>query len=384
MTDFSKNWEKLSGDNLWSDLKDPLHVDLRRYIIHYGERAGAIDDVFIDGKLVSPINPKSIGYPRYARKDLFDKVGLVKGNYRPTYIVEKYVYGAPKLRSRPSYLLAYVAVSDNEGTKALGRRDILIAWRGTKLAAEVAVDKNTELRPAPKIVGNQYAGAMVHGGWYDYYTHADVRTPKNQRTSCQDQVGEAVRKLIDQYGNEGQELSITITGRGTGAAFAILNGMDIVCNKLNYPTKQPKNPCLVTAIVFGCPFVGNEAFKNAENDESMFQILRVTNEPDPVTNPEPSPEYEHIGVEVKINTVNSPYLKNPIDTVHELEVYLHGVAAHPGTTVALEDIRRTVMVNKTLDGLKDETIVPPIWILNKFMVQNERGAWELKDVPVDD
>ncbi|KAH9791276.1 Lipase 3 domain-containing protein [Citrus sinensis] len=34
-----EKWRVLSGNDNWKDLLDPLDIDLRRYIIHYGERA---------------------------------------------------------------------------------------------------------------------------------------------------------------------------------------------------------------------------------------------------------------------------------------------------------------------------------------------------------
>ena len=124
-------------------------------------------------------------------------------------------------------------------------------------------------------------------------------------------------------GREDFELSITITGRGTGAAFAILNGMDIVLNSL-----KPDNESLVTVIVFGAPRVGNEAFSAIEVAKDKLQILRVTNELDPTPKLVPAVDYyKSIGKELRINTINSPHLKNPKLTAGELEVYLYGVAA---------------------------------------------------------
>ncbi|KAL6217449.1 hypothetical protein ACLB2K_010666 [Fragaria x ananassa] len=253
MSGFADNWRELSADNLWTGLLDPLNSDLRRYIIHYGERAGAIDDVFIDGKLIAAKKPQFVGLPRYGKANLFEEVGLVKGNPY-SYDVKNYVYGSPKLPHRTSNLMAYVAVSTDSGSIALGRRDILIAWRGTKLNSELDVDKVTKLRSAPQIVGHENAAAMVHSGWFDYYTHVDSRAPKNKTTSCRDQVLAAVRTLVNEYAEkEDFELSITITGRCTGAAFAIFSGMDIVCNSYNSPTTDTEKACLVTAIVFGAP-----------------------------------------------------------------------------------------------------------------------------------
>ncbi|KAL6277286.1 hypothetical protein ACE6H2_020887 [Prunus campanulata] len=50
-------------------LLDPLNIDLRRYIIHYGERAAAISDAFID----RPKFSENLGLSQYAKKNLFSK-----------------------------------------------------------------------------------------------------------------------------------------------------------------------------------------------------------------------------------------------------------------------------------------------------------------------
>ena len=50
----------------------------------------------------------------------------------------------------------------------------------------------------------------------------------------------------------------------------------------------------------------------------------------------------------------------------------------------MSGIRDLLMVNRKLDGLKDEYKVVPKWILHKFMVQDQYGRWEMKDDPVDE
>lgn len=106
MASFAEKWRVLSGENEWVGLIDPLDIDLRRYIIHYGERAAAISDAFIDRPKFSE-NP---GLSRYAKKNLFSKVGLEIGNPHK-YAVKKYCYAATKLAKGKSYWLAFVAVS---------------------------------------------------------------------------------------------------------------------------------------------------------------------------------------------------------------------------------------------------------------------------------
>lgn len=106
MASFAEKWRVLSGENKWVGLLDPLDIDLRRYIIHYGERAAAISDAFIDRPKFSE-NP---GLSRYAKENLFSEVGLEIGNPHK-YAVKKYCYAATKLAKGKSYWLAFVAVS---------------------------------------------------------------------------------------------------------------------------------------------------------------------------------------------------------------------------------------------------------------------------------
>lgn len=185
MASFATNWRDLSGENEWKGLLDPLNIDLRRYLLHYGERAQAISDGFID-----ETKSKNIGLPRFAKRHFFSKVGLQNGNpYK--YVVTNYLYAVipaiPLVSDLKSTLAGYVAVSTDEGSEVLGRRDILISWRGTKLAAEWLNDAVFNLVQAPVILGEENNEAKVHNGWYGYYTNNDLSTAHN-KISCRDQV----------------------------------------------------------------------------------------------------------------------------------------------------------------------------------------------------
>lgn len=181
MASFATNWRDLSGENEWEGLLDPLNIDLRRYLLHYGERAQAISDGFIDEE-----KSKNVGLPRFAKRNFFSKVGLELGNpYK--YVVTNYLYAASPKNSVSS-LVAYVAVSTDEGSRVLGRRDILISWRGTKLTWEWDIDFETDLVPAPDILGDENNDeAQVHKGWHGYYTAVNPSSPHNE-ISCRDQV----------------------------------------------------------------------------------------------------------------------------------------------------------------------------------------------------
>ncbi|XP_004289499.1 PREDICTED: phospholipase A1-IIgamma-like [Fragaria vesca subsp. vesca] len=330
----TKRWRQLSGENDWEGLLHPLDIDLRRYIIHYGERTGASRDAVITER-----KSKNYGQPRYAKGHFFSKVGLEIGNpYK--YVVKRYLYATPKLRSSPgmSSVMGYVAVTTDEGSKVMGRRDVLISFRGAVLGYEK--------------LGNTKAQA-------------------------------AVRVLLGEYKDE--EISITVTGHSMGAAFAAQTAVDLVRNGLNIikPTGilPVMKACLVTAILFACHpprLLGPvNAFSGLEN----LHILRVQNKYD---NPN---EHSDIGIELKIDTLKSPYLNNALQNVHDLQNYLHGVAGKQGEgDFRLEVDRDLALVNKYVDGLKDEYNVVARWWTekNKSMVQMDDASWVLTDHENDD
>ncbi|XP_015160784.1 phospholipase A1-IIbeta-like, partial [Solanum tuberosum] len=127
MSSMAEKWEELSGKKNWDGLLNPLDVDLRKYIIQYGEKAEVTYDTFISDKA-----SKYAGASRYSMENLFSNVGLDASKYRVT----KYFYATssmpfPDTVITESNFMGYVAVATDEGKVSLGRRDIVIAWRGT-------------------------------------------------------------------------------------------------------------------------------------------------------------------------------------------------------------------------------------------------------------
>lgn len=387
MGSIATRWRDLSGAGDWKDLLDPLDIDLRPYIIHYGERAGVA--------LVTEPKSKNYGLPRYAKGHLFSKTGLENGNpYK--YVVKKYLYATIQGNDYPtgkSYVLGMVSVTTDEGAKVLGRKDVLISWRGTQLVHEADVDKDINLTSASDILGEEN-DPMVHHGWLSYYTDTDDQSPHNQLTSARDQALAALKEVLDEY-KQGEEISITITGHSMGAALATLNATDIVHNGHNVLTDQPDKVIPVTAFAFASPRLGDKGFEKVFSGLKNLHVLRVTNEEDvvpkvPLFSLKPLKEYFHVGIKLGIDTRKSPYLKVLTDekqrlaSWHDLEVYLHGVAGTQGTEsndFKLEVKRDLSLVNKASDYLKDEYNVVGGWWTekNKAMIQMDDGSWVLDD-----
>ncbi|CAO2161363.1 unnamed protein product [Urochloa humidicola] len=419
--ELAARWREIHGSNNWEGLLDPIDDVLRAELIRYGEFAQATYDSF-DYDRFSPYS----GSCRYPAETFFHDVGLGGSGYE----VSRYLYatcntlklpnfGNPKhksvaaddkLWSESGTFIGYVAVSTDEETARIGRRDIAVAWRGTITRLEWLADLTTNQRPLSDMgIPCPDPSVKVEMGFAELYTGKDAGC-RFCRYSAREQALAEVRKLVELYHSKGEEVSVTVTGHSLGSALAILNAFDIAETGANATPDGSNAPVCVFS--FAGPRVGNLSFKRRFETELGVRALRVVNVHDRVPtvpgaffNEKAFPEavlravdglgvgggvYTHLGVLLELDHKASPFLKDTIDIscYHNLEAHLHLLDGFRGRGEGFElRGRDPALVNKSADFLRDNHMVPPVWYQaeNKGMVRTEDGRWVLlprhRDIP---
>ncbi|KAL3834985.1 hypothetical protein ACJIZ3_009721 [Penstemon smallii] len=330
-------WREYHGSNDWDGLLDPLDENLRREVVRFGEFIQAAYHCFHSNPATSDEDgqwPRHVSIPDRSykvTKSLFatSSIGL------PKWVDDV----APDLgwMTQRSSWVGYVAVCDDKREiQRMGRRDIVIALRGTATCLEWAENARDLLVPISDQNDNQQP--KVECGFLSLFKTRGTHIP-----SLAESVVEEIQRLIEKY--KGENLSITITGHSLGAALALLVG-DELSSKCAEDGMPP-----VAVFSFGGPRVGNRAFANRLNSRNV-KVLRVVNSQDVITqvpgifvsekldkklresgagkllntldNSMPW-AYAHVGTELRIDTKMSPFLKPDADVAccHDLEAYLH-------------------------------------------------------------
>ncbi|XP_074341105.1 phospholipase A(1) DAD1, chloroplastic-like [Apium graveolens] len=274
-TKLSNKWMEYQGIKNWDGLLDPLDEDLRSEILRYGGFVEAAYRSFEFDKS----SPGKYGTCRYGRDSLLTQCGLggigykVTKNLRATSGIQMpgWIDKTPSWVSTQSSWIGYVAVcTDKEEISRLGRRDVVIALRGTVTCLEwmenLRVTLTTLSCKNEMDQSSSSSRAMVEQGFLSLYTSKMTTCP-----SLRDSVREEISRIIQTYGDK-EPLSFTITGHSLGAALATLTAYDI-----SSTFKQ-----LTTVISFGGPRVGNKKF--SENlERNGTRILRIVNSNDVIT-----------------------------------------------------------------------------------------------------
>ncbi|KAL1543315.1 Dolichyl-diphosphooligosaccharide-protein glycosyltransferase subunit dad1 [Salvia divinorum] len=341
-------WMEFQGIKNWEGLLDPLDDDLRHEILRYGEFVDAAYKCF-------DFDTSSPGYAtcQFPESSMLTGCGLGSAGYKITRSLHATCgvqlpawagQRAPDWASAQSSWIGYVAVcEDKDEIARLGRRDVVIAYRGTATCLEWLENLRVNLTSLP----NDMAGhdndsdSMVQSGFLSIYTSGT-----RARESLQASIRGEIEKILHKYADE--PLSITVTGHSLGAALATLTAHDIATTFKHAP--------LVTVVSFGGPRVGNKSFRSLL-EKSGTKVLRIVNSDDPITKvpgfvlnedeanaslncdvqkaagvlnwlqkrvEETQWVYAEIGKELRLSSRDCPDLSNgSVATCHDLKTYLH-------------------------------------------------------------
>ncbi|XP_020575412.1 galactolipase DONGLE, chloroplastic-like [Phalaenopsis equestris] len=317
-------WRAIQGSDNWQNLVHPLHPLLTSEILRYAELVNSCYKAF-------DLDPSSKRYLncKHGKSTMLRDVGMPSAGYELT----KYIYATPdsniptQFGERCSRWIGYVAVSTDEASSRLGRRDILVSFRGTVTNTEWITNLMSSLTPARLDPNNPRPDVKVESGFLSLYTSEDT-TSRFNSGSCRQQLLSEISRILSKYKNE-EEVGITLAGHSMGSSLALLLGYDIAELGLNLAGSGTEVP--ITVYSYGGPRVGNSAFK-ARCEELGVKVLRVANVNDPVTKMpgvffneglelpwiSSSSCYAHVGVEVSLDFFK---MRNPA-CVHDLDAYI--------------------------------------------------------------
>lgn len=338
----ASKWREIQGSDDWDELMEPLNPLLRQEIVRYGEFVIACYQAFdLDPNSKRHLNCK------YGKASMFQEVGMGGCGYEVT----KYIYATPDIDipaqfgACRSHWIGYIAVASDEEVKRIGRRDIVVSFRGTVAHTEWIANFMSSLTPARLDPHDPRHDVKVESGFLSLYT-SDDSSSKFSHGSCREQLLSEVSRLVNMYKDE--EVSITLAGHSMGSSLALLLGYDLTELGLNRDGSNREIP--VTVYSYGGPRVGNLGFKK-RCEELGLKVLRVVNVNDPVTKmpgvllnenfravleqfelPWSCSCYAHVGVELALDFFK---IKNPA-CVHDLAAYI-GLLKCPKMVQAKKD-----------------------------------------------
>ncbi|KAL3537078.1 hypothetical protein ACH5RR_000444 [Cinchona calisaya] len=372
-------WLECQGIKNWEGLLDPLDDDLRGEILRYGQFVEAAYHAF-DFDTSSPTYATCC----YPKESMLTQCGIGTSGYQVTknlhatcsLHVPRWMERTPYLVSTQSSWIGYVAIcEDKEEIARLGRRDVVISYRGTATCMEWLENLRATLTCLPDDMAPKNCEPMVQSGFLSLYASSTKSHP-----SLQQMVKEEIGKILQNYCDE--PLSITITGHSLGAALATLTAYDIT----NTFSQAP----LVTVVSFGGPRVGDRTFRK-QLERNGTKVLRIVNSDDVITKvpgfviddrcdvakkeavhlaaglpawlqkrvEDTQWVYAEIGKELRLSSKDCPHLsKGDVATCHDLKTYLHLVnnfvsSTCPFRATAKRVLERTHQEKQLLFRLKD-------------------------------
>ncbi|KAL3571742.1 hypothetical protein D5086_025646 [Populus alba] len=295
-----KKWMEYQGVNNWDGLLDPLDDRLRSEILRYG--------LFVEAAYRSfNFDPSSSTYAtsKFSRNSLLARSGIAETGYRTTKHLRAtcglqlplWINRAPSWVSTQSSWIGYVAVcQDKEEIARLGRRDVVIAYRGTATCLEWVENLRATLTCLPgkhcDYVDPDGGGPMVESGFLSLYTSQTATCP-----SLQDMVREEIARVMGMYGNRSFRCQLEKSGT---RILRIVNSDDLI-------TKVP-------------------GFVIDNNDMARNRAVHVAGLPCWLRQRVEDTQwvYAEVGRELRLSSKESPYLsKRDVATCHDLSTYLH-------------------------------------------------------------
>lgn len=189
---------------------------------------------------------------------MLEYCGMSYSNFQPEAFGEELIF----INDKKTDIQCFLRVNENTLT---------ITFRGSDSEKDWQTDSKFWKTTVP--YGNYSSKIRVHAGFINAYKCPGIRI------------------RIQSYVSKFEVQKIYVTGHSYGAALAVLCAVDL---EYNFPQKDYE------VIVFGCPRVGNNAFKKSYNLR-VFKTLRVENIGDLVTKvPFGFLGYRHVGARLRI------------------------------------------------------------------------------------
>ncbi|GLJ43065.1 hypothetical protein SUGI_0893910 [Cryptomeria japonica] len=349
-------WRDIQGANHWNGLLDPINPLLKA-----------------EQKLARP----ETGFPKLWAWISSYQIYI----YANTSLLDS-IFGEES--SEGVAWIGYIAVcNDPDEIKRLGRRDMVhgearrLHLNGCKISETLVPAMVSKATTCSNIQTISNPDARIEKGFLSCYTATDEDSVRCKLSARDTVVGEITR-LVKEYKEKEEDLSITFIGHSLGAALATLSAYDIKQIMVN---EYGVTSIPVTLFSFASPRVGNLSFAQ-HMEEIGVKVLRVVNHKDLVPK---APgiffnenlgwltrllhwlpwAYVHVGVEISLDSSSSAFLKhmhNPAN-LHNLEVYLHALDGFQGNNKLpfKPSGRDPSLVNKHSDLLIESLQIPSNW-----------------------